>query len=130
MAGTNLDLLEGNRATVNYTGLASAVFTVPPLTSAGLTEAAAREQGLRFRVHREDTSRWLSSQRAGETTSGSKVLVEEGTGRILGAHLLGPRADETINVFALAIRLGARAEDLKRLLYAYPTVSSDIPYMV
>jgi glutathione reductase (NADPH) len=124
------NLLEGNRARVDYEGLASAVFTTPPLASAGLTEATARTQGLRFRVHREDTSRWLSSQRAGETTSGSKVLIDEGSGRILGAHLFGPHADEVINVFALAIRLRARADDLKHLFYAYPTVSSDIPYMV
>jgi glutathione reductase (NADPH) len=124
------NLLEGNRRKVNYAGLASVVFTVPPLASAGLSEKAAREQGLRFRAHREDTSGWLNTQRAGETTSGSKVLVEEDTGRILGAHLFGPHADEVINVFALAIRLDARAADLKQILYAYPTVASDIPYMV
>ena len=124
------NLLEGNRRKVDYDGLASAVFTVPPLASTGLGEAAARAQGLRFRVRREDTSRWLSSQRAGETTSGSKILVEEDSGRILGAHLFGPHADEVINVFALAIRLRARAEDLEHVLYAYPTVSSDIPYMI
>jgi glutathione reductase (NADPH) len=124
------NLLEGNRRRVDYRGLASAVFTVPPLASAGLTEKAAREQGLRYRVRREDTSGWLSTKRAGETASGSKVLIEEDTGRIVGAHLFGPRADEVINVFALAIRLGARAEDLKQVLYAYPGVSSDIPYMV
>jgi glutathione reductase (NADPH) len=124
------NLLEGHRKTVNYMGLASAVFTVPPLASAGLTEQAARERGVRFRVHREDTSGWLSSQRAGETTSGAKVLVEDESGRILGAHLLGPHADEVINVFAVAIRLGARADDLEHVLYAYPTVASDIPHMV
>jgi glutathione reductase (NADPH) len=124
------NLLDGHRKTVNYTGLASAVFTVPPLASAGLTEQAARERGVRFRAHREDTSGWLSSHRAGETTSGAKVLVEDGSGRILGAHLLGPHADEVINVFAVAIRLGARADDLTQVLYAYPTVGSDIPYMV
>jgi glutathione reductase (NADPH) len=124
------NLLEGNRRRVDYEGLASAVFTVPPLASAGLGEAAARAQGLRFRVRREDTSSWLSSQRAGETTSGAKILIEEDSGRILGAHLFGPHADEVINVFALAIRLRARAEDLKHVLYAYPTVASDIPYMM
>jgi glutathione reductase (NADPH) len=124
------NLLEGNRKKVDYRGLASAVFTVPPLASAGLTEKAARDQGLRIRVHREDTSGWLNSKRVGETASGSKVLVDENTGRILGAHLFGPRADEVINVFALAIRLGARAEDLEHVLYAYPTAGSDIPFMV
>jgi glutathione reductase (NADPH) len=126
--GTNL--LEGNKKTVDYTGLASAVFTEPPIASAGLTERAARERGLKFRAHREDTSGWLSSQRAGETTSGSKVLIEEGSDRVLGAHLFGPHAHEVINVFAVAIRLGARADDLKHVLYAYPTIASDIPFMV
>ena len=41
----------------------------------------------------------------GETTSAFKVLVEDDTDRVLGAHLLGPHADETINLFAVAIRL-------------------------
>ena len=124
------NLLEGNRRTPNYEGLASAVFTVPPLASAGLTEAAAREAGLRFRTHWNDTSEWLSTRRLGETTSGAKVLVEEGSGRVLGAHLFGPRADEEINVFAVAIRLGIRADDLKQVLFAYPTVTSDLPFLL
>src|SRR5919201_1855189 len=71
------NLLQGNHRQPNYTGLASVVFTVPALASAGLTEATARAQGLQFRVHREDTSQWFSSLRMGETTSGFKVLIEE-----------------------------------------------------
>jgi glutathione reductase (NADPH) len=62
--------------------------------------------------------------------SGFKVLVEEETDRILGAHLLGLHAEEVINLFALAIRLGLRATDLKRMPYAYPSSSSDVSYMV
>jgi glutathione reductase (NADPH) len=85
--------------------------------------------GLRFSTHWQDTSQWLSTRRLGETTSGGKVLVEEGSGRILGAHLFGPRADEEINVFAVAIRFGVKAADLKQVLFAYPTVTSDLPYL-
>ena len=125
-----MNLLQGNRVTPNYAGLASAVFTIPPLAAAGLSEAAARQQGLQFRRHWQDTSQWLSTRRLGETTSGAKVLVEEGTDRILGAHLFGPRADEEINVFAVAIRFGVRAADLKQVFFAYPTVTSDLPYLI
>jgi glutathione reductase (NADPH) len=55
---------------------------------------------------------------------------EEGTERILGAHLLGLHAEETINLFALVMRAGLRATDLKQMVYAYPTSASDIGYMV
>ena len=124
------NLLEGNRRTVRYEGFASAVFSVPPLASAGLTEAGARAAGRRFRTRWQDTSSWFNTQRLGETTSAFKVLVEEDTDRILGAHLLGPHADETINLFAVAIRLGIPASELKQVLFAYPTFGSDVRFMV
>lgn len=124
------NLLGGNRRTVSYDGLASAVFTIPPVASAGLTEAAARQQGLRFCTSWHDTSEWLSTRRLGESTSGGKVLIEEGSERILGAHLIGPRADEVINVFALAVRARLGASDLKQVLWAYPTVTSDLPFLL
>jgi glutathione reductase (NADPH) len=76
------NLLGGNRRTPNYDGLASAVFTIPPLASAGLTEEAARAAERKFRTHREDTSGWFHTRRVGETTSGFKVLIEEGTDHI------------------------------------------------
>ena len=49
---------------------------------------------------------------------------------ILGAHLLGPSADEMINLFAIAIRHGLTANDLKDVIFAYPTHASDLTYMV
>jgi glutathione reductase (NADPH) len=124
------NLLEGNRRVVRYEGIASAVFSLPPLAAAGLTEAAARAAGRRFRTHWQDTSSWFNTQRVGETTAAFKVLVEEGTDRVLGAHLLGPRADETINLFAVAIRLGLPAAELRQGLYAYPTFGSDVRFML
>jgi glutathione reductase (NADPH) len=124
------NLLEGNRHTPNYTGIPSVVFTTPPLARVGLIEEAARAQGLHFRTHREDTSSWYTSRRVALPHTGSKVLVEEGTDRLLGAHLLGIHAEEVINLFALAIRAGLRASDLKTMVYSYPTSASDVSYMV
>jgi len=124
------NLLEGNHRTPNYDGIASAVFTIPPLASAGLTEEAARAMGLRFHTKRQDTSGWFNTRRVGETTSGFKVLIEEDTDHILGAHLLGPHADEVINLFAVAIRLRIPARDLQQAIFAYPTSGSDIRFML
>jgi len=56
--------------------------------------------------------------------------VEEATGRILGVHLVGPHAEEVINLFALAIRHDLNADDLKATMFAYPTGASDIGYML
>jgi glutathione reductase (NADPH) len=124
------NLLGGNQRPVNYDGIASAAFSLPSIASAGLSEDAARAAGLKFRTKWQDTSGWFNTRRVGENVSGFKVLVEEGTDRVLGAHLLGPHADETINLFALAIRMRLRAADLRDTLYAYPTQISDVRYMV
>jgi glutathione reductase (NADPH) len=124
------NLLSGNHETPNYNGIPTVVFTTPPLSRVGLDEAAAREHGLRFRVERADTSGWYSSRRLALEHTGFKVLVEEDTGLVLGAHLLGAHSEEVINLFGLAIRSGLRAVDLKGMVYAYPTAASDIGYMV
>ena len=49
---------------------------------------------------------------------------------VLGAHLVGPHVDEVINLFALAIRHGLTAANLKATMFAYPTGASDIGYML
>jgi len=85
---------------------------------------------LRFRTHSEETSSWYSARRIGEDCSAYKVLVEEGTERILGAHLLGPHADEIINLFAMAMHTEMKPRDIKKMVFAYPTVGSDMPYML
>lgn len=124
------NLLKGNHTKANYLGVPSVVFTIPPVATVGLQEEAARQKGLKFKVNRGDSSGWYSSRRVNVKYSGFKVLVEEGSGSILGAHLFGLHAEEVINLFALAIRSGLHASDLKEILYAYPTSSSDVAYMV
>jgi glutathione reductase (NADPH) len=124
------NLLKGNHQRPNYLGIPSVVFTVPPLAAVGLREREASDQNLKFRVKKDMTSTWYSSRRVAETYSGYKVLVEERTDRILGAHILGSEADEVINLFALAIRSGMRATDLKHMLFAYPTSGSNMARML
>ena len=124
------NLRHGNTRTPNYEGIPTVVFTTPPLARVGLTEAAATDQGLKFTTHHEDTSGWYTSRRVKFAHTGFKTLVEEGTGRILGAHLLGSHAEEIINIFGLAIRHQLRASDLSHMVYSYPTSASDISSML
>jgi len=124
------NLLKGDHQSPNYLGVPSVVFTTPALSAVGLSERGARELNLKFRVKKEMTSTWYSSRRVAETYSGYKVLVEEDTDRILGAHILGSDAGEVINLFALAIRAGMRASDLKHMLFAYPTSGSNTTRML
>jgi glutathione reductase (NADPH) len=124
------NLLKGNHGTPNYAGIPSVVFTTPPLARVGLTEEAAHSEGLRFAINHGDTSEWYTSRRVALRHTGFKTLVEEGTGRILGAHLLGQNAEEVINLFGLAIRSGIRASDLRHTVFAYPTSASDLSSML
>lgn len=124
------NLLEGNHAQPDYMGVPSVAFTVPPIAAVGLSEAQAREQGLKFRMNCRKASDWFTARQAAEPVNGFKVLVEEGSERVLGAHLVGPHADEVINLFALAIRHGLTATQLKTTMFAYPTGASDVRYMV
>jgi glutathione reductase (NADPH) len=124
------NLLNGNERKPDYRGVPSVAFTVPPIAAVGLGEAEARSRSLQFRANHQRASRWYTAVRVAEPVYAFKTLVEEGSGRLLGAHLVGPHADEVINLFALAIRKGLTAEDLKSAIFAYPTGASDIAYML
>ena len=129
VAGKNLLAGEDER-TVDYPPIPSVVFTLPMVATVGLSEAVAREQVLKFDTHFEKTGDWYSSLRVGAKHTGFKVLVEEGSGQILGAHLIGPGSEEQINLFAMAMGAGQTANQIKALIFAYPSYASDIGSMV
>ena len=124
------NLLDGNRHRPDYRGVPSVAFTVPPIAAVGLGEQEAMAQGLRVRVNSEKVPGWFTARRLAEPVYGYKTLVDEGSGCILGAHLVGPGVDEMINLFALAIRHGLTAAALKDTMFAYPTGASDIGHML
>jgi glutathione reductase (NADPH) len=92
------NMINGNTLTTDYQTVPSVVFTSPLLASVGLGEDEAVKCGIKAIVHKQETSEWYSSRRVGIAHSGYKILTEDQSGRIIGAHLLGYNADETINM--------------------------------
>ncbi len=124
------NLTQESSVEVRYGHQPAAIYTIPAAAMVGLTEEGAREQGLDFEAHVNDMREWRSARTYAEDTAWAKVLVERETDRILGAHLVGHGAEETIHAFALAIERGMTASDLRSRVYAYPTFHSDIKYLV
>ena len=114
----------------DYSVVPSAVYTVPALSSVGMTEAKAKQAGLDVEVMTSDMSSWLSARFYAETAAWAKVLVETGTRRVVGAHLVGHHGEELIHLFALAMRHGISADQLGDEMYAFPTFAADIKSMI
>jgi glutathione reductase (NADPH) len=124
------NLLEGRHHRPDYRGTPTVVFTVPALAAVGLGVEEAREKEYQVDIHQGDRGPWNSMKKVGERCAHYKIISEKQSGRILGAHLLGPDAAETINLFALAVRHELTVSDLKSALFAFPTFCSDIRSML
>jgi glutathione reductase (NADPH) len=124
------NILEGNRQRPDYRGVPSVAFTLPPIAAVGLSEEAARKTSRNVRVNSAKVSDWYTARRVGESVYGYKTLVDADSGELLGAHLVGPHADDVINLFALAIRNELTVDDVKSTMFTYPTGASDIGYML
>ena len=121
------NIIDGHEVEADYTGIPSAVFTIPVLASVGSIETKDNDK---HRVVFRDRSKWNTTRRAGLEFAASKVIIDEAKDCIVGAHILGPNAEEAINIFAVAMRLGLRASDLRKMIFTYPTTCSDIRYML
>ncbi|MEJ2467584.1 MAG: NAD(P)/FAD-dependent oxidoreductase [Campylobacterales bacterium] len=124
-----LNMLGRNAEAMDYTLVPAALYAHPPLVTVGLTEAEAEAGGLSYEVHRGETAPWPSSRRLGEEAGFYKMVVGS-DGVLLGATLLRHSAPDVINLCALAIRTKTKAEELKTMLMAYPTATSDLKYML
>ncbi len=124
------NMLNGNRTKFANNPVPSVVFTLPPLASVGLTEEQAKEKGLAVKVTFQETADWYSSRRINEPFSGFKLLIDEKTDQVVGAHLLGSGSDETINMLTLAMKYRIPATELVSTLFAYPTHGSDLKSML
>ncbi|HZP09529.1 NAD(P)/FAD-dependent oxidoreductase [Methyloceanibacter sp.] len=125
-----LNIVEGPRQKPDYSALPTAVYTVPALATVGLSEAKAKEKGLRTRVQVNDMEYWFSTRQFAETAAWSKIIVEEESDAIIGAHFVGHAGEELINLFGLAMKHGIKAAQVRDFIYAYPTFSADIKHML
>jgi len=119
------DILEGSAEPPDYSGIPSVLFTHPVLARTGLLETECEELGIPYEKRFVDASQWASVKRLGEETAAVKILIQPGDGRILGAHVLGPHAEEVINVFAMAVRKRIPRRDLGDVVWAYPSFVYD-----
>ncbi|WP_339511242.1 dihydrolipoyl dehydrogenase family protein [Pseudomonas sp. RL_15y_Pfl2_60] len=120
------NILNNNGSTSDYRVLPTAVYTIPALSSVGLTEKEARDSKASIEVVSNDMANWFSSQNVLAKHAWAKIIIDKDSDLILGAHMLGHQGEELINLIALAMRFNITRTQLKDQIYAYPTFSSDI----
>jgi glutathione reductase (NADPH) len=124
------NIADGPLHVPDYASIPSCVFTVPALASVGLTQAAAEEKGIEVRAVINDMHEWLSGRTYAETSAWAKVLIDQKTDRIVGAHLVGHAGEELVHIFALAMKHNITASEVRDLIYGFPTFSADIKSMM
>lgn len=105
-------------------------FVEPELASVGLTEQEARQSKKHVLVSTVPLSALGRSFTEGVTNGAFKLIVEEKSGKILGAHMIGERAGEVIHEIALAMQLEASIYDIAETMHAFPTFSEIIPLAI
>lgn len=118
--------IAGRPVAFDAQAIPAVVFTDPEVAWAGLTEAEARARGITVRVARVP---WSASGRAvamDRTDGLSKLVFEEGTGRLLGVGIVGAHAGELIAEGVLGVEMAATAEDLAGTIHTHPTLSETL----
>lgn len=123
------NIVHGNEREGDFGALPTLVYTTPTLAAVGAGEDEARAKFGDVTVTTGDMGSWYSYRRVAEKTAAYKIIAHKGEDRVLGAHILGPGAEELANLFALAIRYRIPVSDLRESLFGYPTYGSDVQYM-
>lgn len=111
----------GNRR-IDYCSVPNVIFTRPEVASVGLTEAQAAKDGTEVKVSQFAFSANPKARILGESDGMVRLVCEKQSGRLLGAHLMGPHATDLIAEAALAVQTGATADDLAWTTHAHPTL--------
>ena len=115
------EIIAGRPGEVNYDAIPSIIYTWPEVASVGLTEEQIKEHNIPYC---SGTYPFTGAGRArcmGETEGFVKVLAHEKTDRILGVHIIGPRAADMIAEGVLAVEFAGSSEDIARTVHGHPT---------
>jgi glutathione reductase (NADPH) len=116
-----------NDAPLVYPTIPSIVFTSPKLAQIGVTVEEAEADDT-YECSEIDATSWFSYARKNEPVSKAKVITEKGSGQLVGATCLNSEADELINYFSILINKKVKTEELSDIVFAYPTIASDLSY--
>jgi len=108
---------------MNYRLVPSCTYTEPEIGSVGLTERQAREAGHNVKIGKFPYSAVSKAAILGAREGFVKVVADERYGEILGVHIIGPRATETIAEAVMAIRLEGTVDDIAHTIHAHPTLA-------
>ncbi|MGD9281725.1 MAG: dihydrolipoyl dehydrogenase [Desulfobacterales bacterium] len=115
------ECIAGNPGEVNYDAIPSIIYTWPEVAAVGLTEEQVKARNIPYC---SGTYPFTGAGRArcmGETEGFVKILAHEKTDRVLGVHIIGPRAADMIAESVLAVEFGARSQDIARTVHGHPT---------
>ncbi len=120
------EVLAGKAGHVNYGVIPGVVYTNPEVATVGQTEEQLKEAGRAYKVGKFS---FMGNARAKAMFAGEgfvKILADQATDRILGAHILGPNAGEMIHEICVAMEFGASAQDIALTCHAHPTCSEAV----
>jgi dihydrolipoamide dehydrogenase len=120
------EILAGQAGHVNYNTVPSVIYTFPEVASVGLTEEQCKEQNIEYSA---GAFPFMANGRAralGFTEGQVKIIADKHTDRIIGGHIVGPRASELLGEIVVAMEFGGSAEDLARSFHAHPTLNEVI----
>jgi dihydrolipoamide dehydrogenase len=116
-----VEIMAGLPGEVNYDAIPAIVYTWPEVASVGLTEEQVKERNLRYCVGTFPFSGTGRAKCMGEKDGFVKLIAQAQTDRILGVHIIGPRAADMIAESALAMQFSGSSEDIARTIHGHPT---------
>lgn len=111
---------------VNYDVIPAAIFTSPEIGSVGLREKQAAEKGIKYKVGKFQFRALGKAHAMGEIAGLFKIISDEETDRILGAHIIGAHASDLIHEIAVAMEKGLTVKDIAHTIHAHPTLAEGI----